>query len=105
MQPQHADLIKDSAITKKFMEVTQHDFGKFQAPMYQLWMEVALTPEVGERLAEPWRQAAVEARLRTLGSWSVWGTAAAALAAFGLRLDSARNGRRRLARLAKERAG
>lgn len=96
VQPQHADLIKDSAISQRFMEVTQHDFGKFQAPMHQLWLEVALTPELGERLAEPWRQAAVEARLRTLGGWSVWGTVAAALAAFGLRLDSAWNGRRRV---------
>lgn len=96
VQPQHADLIKESAVTQRYLEVTQHDFGKFQAPMYQLWLEVALTPELGERLAEPWRQAAVEVRLRTLAGWSVWGTAAAALAAFGLRLDSAWNGRRRM---------
>ena len=95
VQPQHADLIKDSAIKRQFPEVTQHDFGKFQAPMHQLWLEVALTPELGERLAEPWRQAAIDARLRMLGGWGLWGTAAAALAAFGLRLDSAWNGKRR----------
>lgn len=96
VQPQHADVIKDYAISNRFMESVSFDFGKFQAPMHQLWLEVALTPELGERLAEPWRQAAVESRLRTLGGWGVWGTAAAALAAFGLRLDSAWNGRRRL---------
>lgn len=95
VQPQHADLIKDNAIKRQFPEVTQHDFGKFQAPMHQLWLEVAMTPELGERLAEPWRQAAVDARLRTLGGWGLWGTVAAALAAFGLRLDSAWNGKRR----------
>ena len=95
VQPQHADLIKNNAIKQRFLEVAQHDFGKFQAPMHQLWLEVALTPELGERLAEPWRQAAVDVRLRTLGGWGLWGTAAAALAAFGLRLDSAWNGKRR----------
>ena len=95
VQPQHTDLIKGNAIKQRFLEVAQHDFGKFQAPMHQLWLEVALTPELGERLAEPWRQAAVDVRLRTLSGWGLWGTAAAALAAFGLRLDSAWNGKRR----------
>lgn len=95
VQPQHADVVKDTAIKQRFLEVTQHDFGKFKAPMHQLWLQVELTPELGERLAEPWRQAAVEARLRTLTGWSLWGTAVAALAAFALRLDSAWNGRRR----------
>ena len=95
VQQQHADLIKNNAIKQRFLEVAQHDFGKFQAPMHQLWLEVALTPELGERLAEPWRQAAVDVRLRTLSGWGLWGTAAAALAAFGLRLDSAWNGKRR----------
>lgn len=95
VQPQHRDLVKDTAIKQRFMESAQHDFGKFHAPMYQLWMQVELTPELGERLAEPWRQAAVEARLRMLTGWGLWGTAAAALAAFALRLDAAWNGRRR----------
>lgn len=94
-QPRHMDLVKDTAIKQRFLEIAQHDFGKFQAPMYQLWMQVELTPELGERLAEPWRQAAVEARLRTLAGWGLWCTAAAALAAFALRLDAAWNGRRR----------
>lgn len=95
VQPQHADVVKDTAIKQRFLEVTQHDFGKFKAPMHQLWLQVELTSELGERLAEPWRQAAVEARLRTLTGWSLWGTAVAALAAFALRLDAAWNGRRR----------
>ena len=95
VQPQHADVVKQTAIKQRFLEIAQHDFGKFQAPMHQLWLQVELTSELGERLAKPWRQAAVEARLRTLTGWSVWGTAAAALAAFSLRLDSAWNGRRR----------
>lgn len=95
VQSQHSDLVKESAIKLRHLESTQHDFGKFQAPMYQLWMQVELTPELGERLAEPWRQAAVSARLRTLAGWGLWGTAAAALAAFALRIDSAWNGRHR----------
>lgn len=95
VQPQHADVVKHTATKQRFLEIAQHNFGKFQAPMYQLWMQVELTPELGERLAEPWRQAAVEARLRTLGGWGLWGTAAAALAAFALRIDSTWNGRHR----------
>lgn len=95
VQPQHSDVVKETAIKQRFLEVTQHDFGKFKAPMHQLWLQVELTPELGERVAEPWRQAAIKARLRTLTGWSVWGTAAAALAAFALRLDAAWNGRRR----------
>lgn len=96
VQPQHTDIVKEAAIEERFMEkIAKYDFGKFKAPMHQLWLQVKLTPELGERLAEPWRQAAVDARLRTLTGWSVWGTAAAALAAFALRLDAAWNGRRR----------
>lgn len=96
MQPQHTDIVKEAGIKSRFMEKTdQYDFGKFKAPMHQLWLQVELTPELGERLAESWRQAAIEARLRTLTGWSVWGTAAAAMAAFALRLDAAWNGRRR----------
>ena len=96
VQPQHTDIVKETAIEERFMEkIAEFDFGKFKAPMHQLWLQVKLTPELGERLAEPWRQAAVDARLRTLTGWSVWGTAAAALAAFALRLDAAWNGRRR----------
>lgn len=96
VQPQHTDMIKETAVKIRFMEtIAQYDFGKFKAPMHQLWLQVELTPELGERLAEPWRQAAVEARLRTLTGWSLWGTAAAALTAFALRLDAAWNGRRR----------
>ncbi len=98
VQPQHTDIVKETAIKERFLEkIAEYDFGKFKAPMHQLWLQVELTPELGERLAEPWRQAAVEARLRTLTGWSLWGTAAAALAAFALRLDAAWNGRRRVA--------
>lgn len=96
VQPQHTDLVKEIAIKDRFSEtIPEWDFGKFKAPMHQLWLQVELSNELGERLAEPWRQAAVEARLRTLTGWSLWGTAAAALAAFALRLDAAWNGRRR----------
>lgn len=96
VQPPHADLVKENAVRQKpFLEVIQYDFGKFQAPMYRLWLQVELTPELGERLAEPWRRVAVEARLRSLTGWSLWATAAAALTAFALRLDAVWAGRRR----------
>lgn len=97
VQPPHLDLIRDNAIKQRFLEVAEHDFGKFKAPMYQLWMQVELTPKLGEQLAAPWRSAASEARLRTLSGWSIWTTGVFALLAFAMRLDSAWNGRRRAA--------
>ena len=95
VQPQHMDLVKGTAIKQRFLEVAQHDFGKFQAPMYQLWLQVELTSQLGDQLVEPWKQTAIDARLRTLATWGLWSTAAAALAAFALRLDAAWSGRRR----------
>ncbi len=90
------ELVRESAIRDRSDEISRHDFGTMKDfPMHQVWLKVKLNPQFGERFAEPWRQAAVAARLRTLTGWSVWSTAAAALIAFALRLDSAWNGRRR----------
>ncbi|MBC7822256.1 MAG: hypothetical protein IAG10_35675 [Planctomycetaceae bacterium] len=94
--PIQRELVRESAIRDRFEEISRHDFGTMKNfPMHQVWLRVELSPQLGERIAEPWRQAAVAARLRTLTGWSIWGTAAAALIAFALRLDSAWNGRRR----------
>ena len=90
------ELVRQQAIRERFEEISRHDFGVMKDyPMHQVWLRVELSPQLGERFAEPWRQAAVAIRLRMLTGWSVWGTAAAALIAFALRLDSAWNGRRR----------
>lgn len=93
----HVDLVRLSAVRQRFDEVVEHDFGKFKAPMYQVWLQLELTPELGEQIAAPWRQAAVEARLKALSGWGLWSTAVAALVAFALRLDAAWTGRRRAA--------
>ena len=94
--PMQRELVRESAIRDRFEEISRHDFGTMKDfPMHQVWLRVELSRQLGERFAEPWRQAAVAARLRTLTGWSVWSTAAAALIAFALRLDSAWNGRRR----------
>lgn len=94
--PVQRQLVRDSAIGERFEEITRHDFGTMKDfPMHQVWLQVKLNSQFGERFAEPWRQAAVAVRLRMLTGWSIWGTAAAALIAFALRLDAAWNGRRR----------
>jgi hypothetical protein len=82
---------------KRFDEVTETDFGKFTAPMHQVWLQVELSPQLGERFAEPWRQAAVEARMRLLAGGGIWLTAVTGLIAFALRLDAARQGQQRIA--------
>ena len=90
------ELVRQQAIRDRFEEISRHDFGAMKDyPMHQVWLRVELSPQLGQRFAEPWRQVAVAARLRALTGWSVWGTAAAALIAFALRLDAAWNGRRR----------
>lgn len=94
--PFQRELVRESAIRDRSDEISRHDLGTMKNfPMHQVWLQLKLSPQFGERFAEPWRQAAVAARLRTLTRWSVWVTAAAALIAFALRLDSAWNGRRR----------
>ena len=96
--PAQRELVRQQAIRDRFEEITRHDFGAMKDyPMHQVWLRVEFNPSLGERFAEPWRKAIVESRLRKLTGWSIWGTAAAALAAFALRLDSAWNGRRRAA--------
>ncbi len=96
--PVQRELVRQQAIRDRFEEISRHDFGAMKDyPMHQVWLRVELSPQFGERFAEPWRKAVVESRLRKLTGWSIWGTAAAALVAFALRLDSAWNGRRRAA--------
>lgn len=94
--PAQRELVRQQAIRDRFEEISRHDFGAIKDyPMHQVWLRLELSPQLGERFAEPWRQAVVDARLRKLTGWGVWGTAAAALCAFAMRLDSAWNGRRR----------
>jgi hypothetical protein len=94
--PLQRQMVRDSAIRDRFEEISRHDFGTMKDfPMHQVWLRVELNTELGQRFAEPWRQATVAARLHTLTVASIWGTAAAALIAFALRLDAAWNGRRR----------
>lgn len=94
--PVQRDLVRQQAIRDRFEEISRHDLGTLKNfPMHQVWLRVELSPPLGEQFASPWRQAVVATRLATLTGWSVWCTAAAALIAFALRLNSAWNGRRR----------
>lgn len=93
----HSDEIRRTAVKQRFLEVREHDFGKSKGPMYQVWLQIELTQELGERLATPWRQAAVDARVRTLAAWGIWLTVFAGLISFAFRWDSARQGRSRTA--------
>ena len=94
--PTQRELVRESAIRIRFDEISPADLGTLKNfPMHQVWLRVELSPQLGERFAEPWRQAVIEARLRTLAGWGIWSTVAAALIAFALRIDSAWNGRRR----------
>ncbi|MFM9961946.1 MAG: hypothetical protein ACKV2Q_12060 [Planctomycetaceae bacterium] len=94
--PIQRELVRQQAIRDRFEEISRHDFGTMKNfPMHQVWLRVELSPPLGERIASPWREAVVAARLQLLTGWSLWGTATAALIAFALRLDSAWNGRRR----------
>ncbi len=90
------DLVRQTAIRQRHDEVSRHDFGTMKNhPMHQVWLQLELSPTLGDKLAEPWRHSAVEARLRTLTGWAIWLTAAAAALTIALRLDSAWQGQRR----------
>jgi hypothetical protein len=94
--PAQRELVRE-AIQERHEETSRHDLGTMKDfPMHQVWLQVKLSPQLGERFAAPWRQAAVDGRLRALAGWSIWGTAASGLIAFALRLDSSWNGRRRV---------
>ena len=81
----HRDEIRRTAIKQRFLEVREHDFGKSKGLMYQVWLQMELSENLGQRLAAPWRQAAVDARVRTLAACGIWLTAVAGLISFAFR--------------------
>ena len=91
----HRDIVRQNAVKYRFLEEREHDFGKSKGLMYQVWLQIELSPELRERFAAPWRQATIDARIRTLAGWGIWLTVAAGVIAFAFRLDSARQGRSR----------
>lgn len=96
MSPLQAELVKAKGVVRRFDEVSERDFGKFKAAMYQTWLQLELTPELGQQLSEAWRTSAVNERLQLLGQVAAVLTAAAAAATLALRLDSARAARQRV---------
>ncbi len=95
--PIHRGIVVTTAIKKRFLEVREHDFGKSKGLMYQVWLQLELSPDLGDRIAAPWREAAVNARIRLLAGSGIWLTAVLGLIAFAFRWDSARQGRNRTA--------
>ena len=91
----HRDEVQRTAIKKRFLEVREHDFGKSKGLMYQVWLQLELSPDLGDRIASPWREAAVSARIRLLATSGIWLTAVMGLIAFAFRWDTARQGRNR----------
>jgi hypothetical protein len=96
--PTQRELVRQQAIQERFEEITRHDFGNMKDyPMHQVWLQLKLSPPLGQQFAKPWRQVTVASRLHALTVWSIWGTVTAALLGFSLRLDAAWQGRRRAA--------
>lgn len=94
--PTQREIVRESAIKQRFEETSLHNFGALKDhPMHQVWLQLELSAQLGEKFAEPWRRTAVDARLRTLATWAGWATTAAALATIALRIDPARLGKNR----------
>lgn len=89
------DALRQLGVRKRFHEVSELELANSQTQMHQLWLQLELTPELGQRLSVPWKKAAIDQRLRKLAGWSLWSALMAGVVAFGLRLDSIWNGRRR----------
>lgn len=59
--------IQKVAVKQKYVEVADRDFGKFSHPMYRVWWQVELSPEVRTEFLPAWRQSLTTLRIRQIG--------------------------------------
>lgn len=66
--PANDDQVARVAVTERFLETTEQDFGSFKAPMYRLWYHVQLSPIVRTNLYPVWKAAVAKNRIIALGA-------------------------------------
>ena len=81
------DEIKRHAVKQHYVEVVERDFGNFFHPMYRVWWQVELSPEVRTEFLPAWRRGLTLNRIRTVGVVAVTFALAASLLALRHRLN------------------
>ena len=61
------ELLKQHAVKQQYAEVVDRDFGSFVHPMYRVWWQVELSPEVRVEFLPMWRKGITSARIRLVG--------------------------------------
>lgn len=59
--------IQRIAVKQQYVEAVDRDFGSFVHPMYRVWWQVELSPEVRTEFLPAWRQGLTNSRVRSLG--------------------------------------
>ncbi|MEI8381689.1 MAG: hypothetical protein WCJ09_16290 [Planctomycetota bacterium] len=58
------ETLKQHAVKQQYAEVVDRDFGSFVHPMYRVWWQVELSPEVRVEFLPMWRKGITSARIR-----------------------------------------
>jgi hypothetical protein len=90
------DAIKRFMVKQRYVEAADHDFGNFSHPMYRVWWQTELSPEVRTEFLPEWRQGITIHRIRRVGIVASSLVLAASLIAIYRRLDVLTHGTRRL---------
>ncbi|MDB5345393.1 MAG: hypothetical protein JWP89_3770 [Schlesneria sp.] len=90
------DAIKRFMVKQRYVEAADHDFGNFVHPMYRVWWQTELSPEVRTEFLPEWRQGITVHRIRRVGIVASSLVLAASLIAIYRRLDVLTHGTRRL---------
>ncbi len=90
------DAIKRFMVKQRYVEAADHDFGNFVHPMYRVWWQTELSPEVRTEFLPEWRRGITTHRIRRVGIVASSLVLAASLIAIYRRLDVLTQGTRRL---------
>ena len=60
------ELLKQHTVKEQYAEVVERDFGSFVHPMYRVWWQIELSPEVRVEFLPIWKKGLTSARIRTV---------------------------------------
>lgn len=93
------DSIKRIMVKQRYVEAVDRDFGNFSHPMYRVWWQTELSPEVRTEFLPEWRRGITHNRIRRVGIVASSLVLAASLVAIYRRVNVLTQGTRRPALL------
>lgn len=81
------EAIKQHMVKQQYLEAVDHDFGSFVHPMYRVWWQIELSPEVRTEFLPEWRRGLTVNRIHRVGVVASTLVLAASLLAMYRRLD------------------